>query len=207
MGVAAMPMQPILARMDEWPAWRRWGALALGWVVYLGAFVALFAFHSIALRVAAIVVLCAGLVLLSHASRAVFNERLRTHDRWKLRVMLPTFVVYLVFMLYVWPLEPRLASRGLKLLVALLPVAPLVVVVWAAIRYVGRCDEFERRQHLEAAALAAVVVGIVAMTLGFVAAAGLIRLDAALVLLLVFPAVCLVYGMACAWSRWRNRVR
>lgn len=202
-----MRTQSVLARMDQWPTWQRWGTLALGWVLYLGAFAALFAFHAIAVRSVAIVVLCAGLVLLSHASRAVFNERLRSHDRWKIRVMLPLFVLYLVFMLYVWPLEPRLTSRALKLLIALLPTLPLVGVTWVAVRYVARCDEFERRQHVESVALAAIVVGIVAMALGFVAAAGLVKFNAALILLLVFPALCLVYGAACAWSQWRNRVR
>ncbi len=202
-----MPLQATFARMEQWPAWQRWSLLAFGWIVYLGAFVAAIMLHAVVLRVVAIVILCAGLVLLSHASRAVFNERLRSHDRWKLRVMLPTFVVYLVFMLYVWPLEAQVTSHGLKLLIALLPVVPLVVVVWASIRHVAHSDELERRQHVEAAALAGVVVGVVTLALGFLAAAGLLRLDAALVLLLVFPALCLVYGTACGWSRWRNRAR
>lgn len=158
-------------------------------------------------RAAAIVVVCAGLVLLGHASRAVFNEPLRSHDRRKLRVMLPMLVLYFVFMLYVWPLEAQVTSRALKLLIALTPVLPLLVVAWAAIRYVARCDEFERRQHLESAALAAVVVGMATMALGFVAAAGLVKFKAGLVLLLVFPALCVVYGATCAWAQWKNRVR
>lgn len=200
-------MQETFVRMDQWRVWQRWVALALGWAIYLGALAALFVVDSIALRALAVLVLCAGLVLLGHASRAVFNERLRAHDRWKLRVMVPTFAVYVIYMLYVWPLQAHLTSRALKVLIAVLPVLPLLVVVWAALRYVARCDEFERRQHLEAAALAGVVVGVATLALGFLAASGLLRLNAALVLLLVFPALCLVYGLLCAWSKWRNRAR
>jgi len=91
--------------------------------------------------------------------------------------------------------------------VALSPLLPLIFVSWAVVRYVNRCDEMERRQHLEAAGIAVIVVSLGSMALGFLAAAKLIAMNGALVLLMVFPALCVVYGLACTWSKWRNRAR
>jgi hypothetical protein len=191
--------------MDEWPAWQRWGVWLAGWVLYIGAFWLLFATDNPAARVAALVVMCAGLSVLTYSSRAVLNERMRKIDRRQLRVLLPAIVGYVLLVLYVMPLESSVAAPWLKALVVLSPVVPMLVVAWAAVRYVNRCDELERRQHLEAAGVAVIVVGLVCMTLGFLAAAKLIAVNGALALLMVLPTLCVVYGLACAWSKWRNR--
>lgn len=197
----------MIPRMEEWPAWQRWGLWLFGWVLYGGAFVLVFAVSGIVPRIAAMLCVCAAMVVLTYTSRAVLNERMRKIDRWQLNVVLPAMLAYMVLMVYVFPREAHIAAPWLKVLVALLPMLPLLLVAWAMVRYVNRCDEFERRQHLEAAALAGVVVGVATLALGFLAASGLLRLNAALVLLLVFPALCLVYGLLCAWSKWRNRAR
>jgi len=84
---------------------------------------------------------------------------------------------------------------------------PVLFIAWAMVRYVNHCDELERRQHLEAAGVAVLVVSIVAMSLGLLAAAKLVVLDGALMLLMVLPALCVVYGLTCTWSKWRNRAR
>jgi hypothetical protein len=181
--------------MDEWPAWQRWGTWLVGWVVYLGAFWLVFASNALAMRLLAVVCMCIGLLVLAYASRAVLNERMRSVDRWHVRSMLPALMAYVLLMVYVWPLA------------VLLPMLPMLFVAWSMIRYVNRCDEMERRQHLESAGIAVVVVSIVSMALGFLAAARLIAANGALVLLFVFPALCIVYGLACVWFKWRNRAR
>ena len=196
-----------MERMSDWPAWQRWGAWLIGWIIYFGAFWLLFAADSIAVRVVALAGIFAGLLVLAYACRAVMNERMRNVDRRHLQVTLPAFLIYILLMLYVFPHEAHIAEPWLKAIVALSPVLPLVLVAWAMIRYVNRCDEMERRQHLEAAGVAVVVVGIVGMALGFLAAAKLIAVNGALVLLMVFPALCVVYGLTCAWTKWRNRAR
>jgi hypothetical protein len=137
----------------------------------------------------------------------VLNERMRKVDRWYVRVLLPTFIVYMVLMLNVWPMYSRIEVPWLRIVVVLLPTLPLAVVVWAMMRYMARCDELERRQQLEAVGIAAAVVSLVSFALGLLAATKLIAVNGALVLLLVFPALCIVYGSACAWSKWRWRGR
>lgn len=196
-----------MGRMDEWPAWQRWGVWLVGWVLYLGAFWLLFVTDELVVRVVAVASICAGLLVLTYSSRAVLNERVRKIDRWQMRVVLPAFVVYILLMLYVFPHEKHIAAPWLKAAVALLPVLPIVFVAWAMVRYVNRCDELERRQHLEAAGIAIVVVSLVCMALGFLAAVKLIVVDGVLVLLLMMPALCVTYGLACARSKWRNRAR
>jgi len=196
-----------MGRMDEWPAWQRWGIWLVGWVLYLGPFWLLFTTDSLALRLVALAVLCGGLLLLTYSSKAVLNERMRKIDRWQLYVVLPAMLVYMLLMLYVFPREAHIATPWLKALVALSPTLPLIFVAWAVVRYVNRCDEMERRQHLEAAGVAVIVVSLGSMALGFLGAAKLIALDGALVLLMVLPVLCVVYGLACTWSKWRNRAR
>lgn len=196
-----------MERMSDWPRWQRWGAWLIGWIIYFGAFWLLFAADSIAVRVVALAGIFAGLLVLAYACRAVMNERMRNVDRRHLQVTLPAFLIYILLMLYVFPREAHIAEPWLKAIVALSPLLPLVFVAWAMIRYVNRCDEMERRQHLEAAGIALVVVGIVGMGLGFLAAAKLIAVDGTLVLLMVFPALCVVYGLMCTWAKWRNRAR
>ncbi|HKZ10687.1 MAG TPA: hypothetical protein VJL61_08270 [Rhodanobacteraceae bacterium] len=194
-------------KMNEWPKWQRWSVWLSSWVLYLGSFVVLLSFESFVVRALALLVLCGGLVLLTYSSKAVLNERMRKVDRWQVRVVLPTFVVYMVLMLYVWPMYSRIDVAWLKIIVVLLPLLPLAVVVWAMMRYMAHCDELERRLQLEAVGIAAAVVSLVSFALGLLTATKLIAVNGALVLLLIFPALCIVYGSVCAWSKWRWRGR
>lgn len=196
-----------MARMDEWSAWQRWGVWLLGWVLYVGAFWLLLTSGSLAIRIVALVAVCAGLLVLTYSSKAVLNERMRKIDHWQLRTIMPAFLVYMLLVLYVMPLEAGIATPWLKALVVLSPMLPVLFIAWAIVRYVNRCDELERLQHLEAAGIAVVVVSAVSMALGLLVAAKLIAVNGALVLLFILPALCVVYGLACAWSKWRNRAR
>ncbi|MBS0383695.1 MAG: hypothetical protein JSR56_14830 [Proteobacteria bacterium] len=193
--------------MDEWSAWQRWGVWLLGWALYVGAFWLLLAGAGLATRIVALAGICAGLLVLTYSSKAVLNERMRKIDHWQLRTILPAFLVYMLLVLYVMPLEAGIATPWLKALVVLSPMLPVLFIAWAVVRYVNRCDEMERRQHLEAAGVAVVVVSVACMTLGLLSAAKLITVNGALVLLLMLPALCVVYGFACTWSKWRNRAR
>src|SRR5690348_17166999 len=186
-----------IQRMDEWPAWQRWCLWLLGWILYIGAFCLLFVSATWPLRVAALAVICLGLLVLTYSSKAVLNERVRGIDRRHLRVLL----------LYVLPLGAHMAASWVKTIVVLSPMLPVLFIAWGVAGYVNRCDELERRQHLEAAGFAVLVVGILAMSLGLLAAAKLVTVDGALALLMVLPALAVSYGMTCTWSRWRNRAR
>jgi hypothetical protein len=207
MSEASLGRRIPMDRMNEWPKWQRWSVWLTSWALYLGGMALLLMFRSFVVQGLALAVLCVGLVLLTYSSKAVLNERMRKVDRWYVRVLLPTFIVYMVLMLNVWPMYSRIEVPWLRIVVVLLPTLPLAVVVWAMMRYMARCDELERRQQLEAVGIAAAVVSLVSFALGLLAATKLIAVNGALVLLLVFPALCVVYGLACAWSKWRWRGR
>lgn len=196
-----------MTRMDEWPAWQRWGLWLAGWILYLGSFWLLFATDHAAVQVTALAPMCLGLLALTYASRAVLNERVRNIDRRQMQVALPAVAAYMLLMLYVFPRATHIAAPWLKALAALSPLLPLLWIAWATVRYVNRCDELERRQHLESAGIAVLVVSVVCMALGLLAAVKLVAVDGTLVLLLVLPALCVVYGLGCAWSKWRNHAR
>ncbi|HEX7325771.1 MAG TPA: hypothetical protein VF292_10540 [Rhodanobacteraceae bacterium] len=193
--------------MDEWPAWRRWAVLGASWALYIGGFAVALTVRSIPLRVAGVVVLCGGLWLMAYAGKAVFNERMRAADRWNMRVMLPTAAAYIVVMVYVWPLEPHIHVLWLRWVVALLPALFVAIVVWAMAHYLAHCDELERRQQFVAIGIAAGVVSIATFAFGLLAATKLVVVDAALPLLMVFPALCLVFGCVNTWMKWRNRAQ
>lgn len=197
----------MMGRMNEWAAWQRWSVWLIGWVLYVGAFWMLLAKENVVVRAIGLLGVCAGLWVLTYSSKAVLNERVRNVDRWQMRVIMPAFLVYMLVVLYVMPLADRLTLPWLKAIVVLSPMLPVLFIAWAVIRYVNRCDEMERRQHLEAAGLAVVIVSVVCMAMGLLAAAKLIAVNGALVLLMVLPALCVVYGLGCTWAKWRNRAR
>lgn len=197
----------MMGRMNEWAAWQRWSVWLIGWVLYVGAFWMLLAKENVVVRAIGLLGVCAGLWVLTYSSKAVLNERVRNIDRWQMRVVMPAFLVYMLVVLYVMPLADRLTLPWLKAIVVLSPMLPVLFIAWAVIRYVNRCDEMERRQHLEAAGLAVVIVSVVCMAMGLLAAAKLIAVNGALVLLMVLPALCVVYGLGCTWAKWRNRAR
>lgn len=59
-----------MAGMDEWSARQRWSVWPLGWALYAGAFWLLFSRDGLAARMVALVGICAGLLVLTYASRA-----------------------------------------------------------------------------------------------------------------------------------------
>lgn len=156
----------MMGRMNEWAAWQRWSVWLIGWVLYVGAFWMLLAKENVVVRAIGLLGVCAGLWVLTYSSKAVLNERVRNIDRWQMRVVMPAFLVYMLVVLYVMPLADRLTLPWLKAIVVLSPMLPVLFIAWAVIRYVNRCDEMERRQHLEAAGLAVVIVSVVCMAMG-----------------------------------------
>jgi hypothetical protein len=189
--------------MHVWPAWRRWllvvmtCALLVGgfWLIVLGG----------VWRVLGLAALATGIPLSVHVGRAVRQERSRAVERRYTREFMPAMLIYMVAMPYVWPLQKAMEPGLLKVGGALLPVLPIAWLIVASIRYVLGHDELERRQHLEALAIGVAIVSVVSMTVGFLAAAKLIVVDASLALLLVYPALTIAYGMTHCVLVWRSR--
>lgn len=112
-------------------------------------------------------------------------------------------VIYTGAMLLVWPLSRTAASVPLKVLLAVVPVLPMLFVIGLMARRIGASDEFEQRVHLLALSAATALLGALSLVTGFLAAAGVLALDGA-ILIWVFPVLLLGYGIARRWLLVRH---
>lgn len=87
-------------------------------------------------------------------------------------------------------------ALALRVGFGLLPVLPLLLLVWAFARYVREADEMQRLIELQSLAFAAAGVGIGFLVAGFLASAGVFALKGDLVAILVLPALFGAYGVA-----------
>jgi hypothetical protein len=83
----------------------------------------------------------------------------------------------------------------LKWVIALFPALLVCWVMRAFVQYVRDSDEMQRRIELESGAIAAMLVAAVYLGLGFLQSAHLIDIAAGPALIMVFPAMCLFYGI------------
>ncbi|OOG65661.1 hypothetical protein B0E46_03740 [Rhodanobacter sp. B04] len=110
---------------------------------------------------------------------------------------------YIAIMFLLWPLLPRVHDHALlEIALALLPVLPVLFVVRAMVRLVLGSDELEQRIHLIGLAVAATVVSMLSLAGGFLAAAGVIKLDGA-ILIWVWPTLVVVYAIGRGWASRR----
>lgn len=126
-----------------------------------------------------------------------FSERQYRHQ------LSIAMVAYMAAMLLVWPLARTTASVPLKVLLAVLPVLPMLYVIGLMARRIGASDEFEQRVHLVALGAATALLGALSLVGGFLAAAGVLALDGS-VLIWVFPVTMLGYGAARWWLLVRH---
>lgn len=117
--------------------------------------------------------------------------------QYQSRVLI-AMVIYAAFMLLVWPLVGKTASLPLKAGLALAATLPVLYVIAQMARLIRSSDELERHTHLVALSTATAVVSALTFIGGFLAAAGVVKLDGS-ALLLVYPAVVLCYALV----RWR----
>jgi hypothetical protein len=143
-----------------------------------------------------------GAIWLSCA-RFTSDEPLRPEGRRYLREFFPAMLAYVLIMFLIWPMEQHVHHVAARVAIALLPMVPVAFVVRAMVRLVLASDELERRIQLEAISIASLTVGLLAFSAGFLQAAGLLHLEAGL--MLVLPALFGVYGLASWWARRRYR--
>ncbi|GGY34503.1 hypothetical protein GCM10008098_29600 [Rhodanobacter panaciterrae] len=123
------------------------------------------------------------------------------HQRYQ-REFWPAMVAYMAIMFLLWPLLPQVHSELLKIALAVLPVVPVLFVVRAMVRLVLGSDELEQRIHLIGLAIAATVVSTLSLAGGFLAAAGVLKLDGA-ILIWVWPTLVVVYAAGRSWASRR----
>jgi len=112
------------------------------------------------------------------------------------REFFPPMIGYGALMLFWKALLASVAATSLRVLVALLPALLVLLTLRATMRYVRDSDEMQRRIELESIAIGAGVASAVFLTAGFLQSAGLLAVPAATAMLLVFPTVCVGYGVA-----------
>jgi hypothetical protein len=193
-----------LTPMDTWPTWARWGAVAFAYVLLAGGLYLMLQ-DGLLLRLLGLAVFAVTMPLLVCTSRALMRERYRAADRRYLREFIPAMLIYMAVMLYAWPLQKGMSPGALKTALVLSPMLPIGWVIVVCIRHVLASDELERRQHVEAIAISAAVVSMVSMALGLLGAAKILVLEGTFVLLLLYPALCLVYGAVRSLLVWRAR--
>jgi hypothetical protein len=110
--------------------------------------------------------------------------------------------IYVVLVLFVWPLARTASGLPTRFMLAVLPAIPVVLVIVLMARKVLRSDELEQRMHMVALSIGTGVVGATSIMGGFLAAARVWRVDGA-ILLWVFPLLALVYGLSRNWLKWR----
>lgn len=191
-------------RTAAWPSWARWLAVVALYAWLIAGFLLMFR-GGTGLRLLGLAMFALGLPWLAYSGRFLMRERSRPADWRYLRHFMPAMLLYMVVMLYVWPLQHGMPPGWLKTATVLSPMLPIVWVIWASIRYVLASDEMQRLQHLEALAIGVSVVSVVSLALGFLGAARIIAVDGPLALMMVYPAVCISYGATRCFLVWRAR--
>jgi len=193
-----------LAPLEAWPTWARWGAVVFTYALLVASFWLMIQDRSL-VRLLGLLVFVAMLPLMVYTGRALMRERCRAVDRRHVREFMPAIVIYMVVMLYAWPLQKSMSPGALKTALVLSPMLPIAWIIISCVRHVLASDELERRQHLEAIAVSASIVGMASMALGFLGASRILVLEGTYVLLFVYPALCLVYAAVRGYLIWRAR--
>lgn len=119
------------------------------------------------------------------------------------------FVAALTYLATTWVcvglLRHSLADAGtaVRTVVSLIPLIPIGFAIRAVLQLVRNGDELERRIDLEALAIAAVAVGMAALTLNLLMDAHVIEISSHLATVWIFPGLLLTYAAAKFWARSR----
>ncbi|MGY0505806.1 hypothetical protein [Luteimonas sp. e5] len=113
------------------------------------------------------------------------------------RALLPILLLYsLTLFASLWLIRRGIESLPLRALIAIVPALSIAGLMWAGLRYLREIDELERRIETEAIGAAALLVSFVYFAGGLLEKAKVIAMDAAVVMLWVFPLLMLAYGIA-----------
>ncbi len=108
---------------------------------------------------------------------------------------------YIVVLLVTTWLLSRYPEAPWRYPVAVLPVLPVLLVLWTVQRAVGRLDELQRRVQFEGLVFACVGTGVLTFAYGFLEGVGLPHLNWTLVLPLMFA----LWGVGVALAGRRYR--
>jgi hypothetical protein len=116
-----------------------------------------------------------------------------------LREFIPAMLAYAVMVIIsVWLLKHQIYPQ-MRILIALLPMVPALLAMWAAIRYVRGLDELQRRIQFEGLAFSFLATCLLALTWGFLQNAGLPQAD----IIWVAPVLIFLWGVGACVAKWR----
>lgn len=128
------------------------------------------------------------------------RDNRRSYD---VRIM-SAMTVYVLMFLSFWPLVRSATETFAKVGFALTPVPPLLYVIWLMAARILRSDELQQRMHLIGLGVATVVISIVSIFAGFLAAAEVLSLDTtSIILVWIFPLLIIVYTIARGYAARR----
>ena len=114
-----------------------------------------------------------------------------------IRALLPIMVFYsLTLFASIWVIKQGIASIPLRAIIAISPALAILMLMWAALRYLREIDELQRRIETEAIGIASLLVSVVYFAGGLLEKAKVLHFDAASVMIWVFPLLMLFYGIA-----------
>ncbi len=118
------------------------------------------------------------------------------HKRY-LREFIPAMSAYVLLILLYGELMPRTENPMWRILLAVLPLLPVLLVIRAIVRVIRDQDELERRIDLEAIAIAAMVTGFGYFSFGFLLNANIgLKVEPAAVAIWVMPCLFGTFGLA-----------
>ncbi|MFT4257388.1 MAG: hypothetical protein QM599_10585 [Pseudoxanthomonas sp.] len=113
------------------------------------------------------------------------------------RALWPAMIGYALLLFgSIWWIKHGVPSIALRAVVAVLPVAPLLLFLRAALRYLREVDELQRRIETESIGIASLLVSMLFFAGGLLQQARVIDVKAGAAMTLVFPALCAAYGVA-----------
>ena len=108
--------------------------------------------------------------------------------------------VYVALVIALLPHARHAGDPMLRPVYALIPVLPLLYIVWLLGRRIWQSDELEQRTHLIGLGAGSAIVGVFSLIGGFLAITKAVPQDAAPMLLIwVFPIMLLSYGAVQWW--------
>ncbi len=96
----------------------------------------------------------------------------REATRYTIQVFGLMAMYSVLLLLSLWLLK-KIPTNGWRIPVAVLPVIPLLFVVWSVIHFIRTMDELQKSIHQEALTFSSLVTAVVTMTYGFLENAGL----------------------------------
>ncbi|GJL93095.1 hypothetical protein [Hyphococcus sp.] len=130
------------------------------------------------------------------------SERIKKAKRRYTIELLAAMTLYLVILFGALTIAKPMEPGPMLTVLALAPLAPLLVACYSFFRFYQRMDEMQKRVSADAAALTLVVAFLVAITLGFLRRFGVLDFEDDM--MLFGPFLIIVWGAMRFWLGGRD---